>query len=386
METYQEKYKNISDKKLLSLTIEALRFPLSLLVILMHTNLIGKTIFGENFVLRGNLVIINKSHDFFYYFTVYCSDVISQIVVPLFFFISGLLFFSHIDNYDIVIYKNKIIKRTRTLLIPLIMWGILSLVIFIIRVWILHPDYHYLWSFKNTVASFFFNYDDPNLAPLDAPLWFIRDLYVVCLLSPIIYYAIKKNGIVLLIIFGAIWFFGLGSNGIKPIEMTSFFFFSYGSYFSIKKIDLLKIFNKNGVYYIFFSITIILSVIDLLTIQYKNNKGDCHLFYIHNAFIIMSCLIIIICTSNIIRRYKISYINNFLSKSGFAIYAFHWLVIFGIQNKVIEFLCKSSYLSTFKLFIIYIFTFVITAVVSWVIYLIIRRNNLLSLLFLGNRK
>ena len=77
--------------------------------------------------------------------------------------------------------------------------------------------------------------------PVDAPLWFVRDLMVVILFAPLIYRILSRRwgGIAVLII-GVCWFLNAGFE-IPGISSVSFFFFSTGAWLAIRGYDLTMI-------------------------------------------------------------------------------------------------------------------------------------------------
>jgi surface polysaccharide O-acyltransferase-like enzyme len=118
------------------------------------------------------------------------SGMLGRCAVPLFYLISGYLFFSNISNgiYSII---KKIKKRTRTLLIPYII-GCVFFVFFYVMVEIIPDTSKFMNSmmtplFKKDwttiIVSIFYN--SGNGSPLAFQLWFLRDLIILILLSPI---------------------------------------------------------------------------------------------------------------------------------------------------------------------------------------------------------
>lgn len=117
------------------------------------------------------------------------SDVATKSCVPLFFLISGYLFFKSVDGtspYKIK-YLGKLKKRTKTLLVPYLIWNLLY---FVYMVAFKKMDL----SFLSVVGAFFVR---PDLLPVSyypayTPFWFIRELMLLMLLSPLVYYVFVK--------------------------------------------------------------------------------------------------------------------------------------------------------------------------------------------------
>lgn len=103
-------------------------------------------------------------------------------------------------------------------------------------------------TFKSFLCDIFIN-------PIPLQFWFIRDLFVLVILSPLIYFSLKfSKGLIIFALF-FIWFF----NVLLPIEETQalLFFFS-GSFFGINKFRLQKM-KVNSLFYLYMWICIIIA-------------------------------------------------------------------------------------------------------------------------------
>lgn len=116
---------------------------------------------------------------------------LTGIAVPMFFMLSGMLFFNGIFTVKDCFPKMK--KRVRSLLIPYILWNIFFVVWYVI----LQNLPGLSASINNNITGKVFT---PNIisniyelfwTPVNFPLWFLRDLIVMVAISPILYYVIK---------------------------------------------------------------------------------------------------------------------------------------------------------------------------------------------------
>lgn len=240
-----EEIKN-DNKKLLSETIGVLRFPLMVCVALIHTILPNQ-----------------KEYLLVDIFDSYFVESFVCIAVPLFFFISGYLFFKGTERFSLEEYREKLKNRVKRLFVPYLLWGILALVIKYI-----------FYRFGENVAYMF---DHPLKwiylviwRPVNYPLWFIRDLIFIILISPVIYFLIKRLSFVFVLLVGMAWLcwhknifdllgieFYLRSQNIFDVyglDFVSLFFFSFGAWFALEKRDFAIDFNR------LFSIAIVLYV------------------------------------------------------------------------------------------------------------------------------
>lgn len=97
---------------LFSQTIDHLRFPLSILVVLIH-------VYPQNnplFIPIKNIDIYNINISAIYSIIARSGHYFSQIAVPFFFFTSGYYFFRE-KTFTALIYKEKIKQKSKTLII-----------------------------------------------------------------------------------------------------------------------------------------------------------------------------------------------------------------------------------------------------------------------------
>ena len=95
-----------SNDQLISSVITFLRFPLCVAVVYIHSLVLEYVGWDREL----------------YPLTTYLYQIISVniagIAVPLFFFISGFLFFYNVEKFDVRVYMNKMKKRIYSSLIP----------------------------------------------------------------------------------------------------------------------------------------------------------------------------------------------------------------------------------------------------------------------------
>jgi len=120
--------------------------------------------------------------------------------------------------------------------------------------------------------------------PILVPMWYVRDLIVLLMLSPIIYWVARKRIYFLLILVVYI-------TGIYPfipgLSPSPLLFFSVGAYLSLKEYGLTESFRKNR--YFVYAVFIILWIILVPVAGYRTVLGN--YFY---PFFIMSGVISII--------------------------------------------------------------------------------------------
>lgn len=318
----------------LSNTIKYLRFPLTVGIILAHSNL-GRL----GFVVHGVQYGMNYP-DWYYYFNVLFSEVLACLCVPTFFVVSGYLFFYKTD-FDEKVYIQKLKKRFRTLMIPYLLWNLIAL---LVKATKMLPIFSSIFQnmgnieFRFSLIRLFrtFFYDDGNSGlfidhfqiihvttplPINGPMWYVRDLMVIILLTPLIYWLTKKFKywfIIGLAIY--LYLFGhllLPEGSYLSLVIDYMFFFSWGAYYSINKQNLTSEMQKlKYVAYIFIPAIFI----DLFTIDTKYNT------YIFLPYIIIGIISIFIITSILMEKGKL-HINNTLANCSFFVFALHSLIL-----------------------------------------------------------
>ncbi|MBV4186261.1 MAG: acyltransferase [Phocaeicola dorei] len=303
-----------SNNDRLSKTIMFLRFPLIVAVVFIHTNLADVMINGRLLVNEGQFPI----HDLFRHII---TNELARIAVPLFFFISGFLFFYHTD-FSMKMYKQKLKKRVRTLLVPYLFWNtVVFLLFFLTQIFFssmtsgrnkLIVDYGWLdWM------NLFWNYREGM--PVCYQFWFIRDLIFVVLFVPVLYYFIKYCKAFAVVLLGGLWLFDLWFD-MPGVNIAAFFFFSLGAWFSIYRHDFTTIFLP--LRWLATFLYLILMVVGTLLWYYK--VSDCS--WIYNVGIIVGLLTIVSWVAYNIER-NILCVNTFLAGSAFFVYAYHGMPV-----------------------------------------------------------
>ena len=185
------------------------------------------------------------TYDILRFFETFIGDGLCLVAVPLFYAISGYLFFVKVPDGIRSIFP-KMRKRVRTLLIPYFLANTLTLLFYVamnfIALNILAIDavlnFRVLDTIKKgLIETLTLKYISP---PIAFQLWFVRNLMVIILFSPFIYlwlhYTVKaktKYGLTSYIIIWILLFlFGAG-NGYTVALM----WFSLGGFMALSTIE-----------------------------------------------------------------------------------------------------------------------------------------------------
>lgn len=156
----------------------------------------------------------------------FISSGICAIAVPLFFIISGFLFFRDKMAWDDFLIQIR--KRFKTVLLPYLIVSFLAILFFFILQSLPFSDKYFNNRLSLGLNSLFKIW---LLSPLAYQLWFLRNLIVLVILSPVIYWMIKKASVYAIIFLGICWF--LVNDLFLHNIIICVFFFSAGAYIKI---------------------------------------------------------------------------------------------------------------------------------------------------------
>ena len=185
--------------------IQQLRLPLIVLITFAHSYS----------GVRAGWTLWDGGWDTYEVLKIMVSETLVKVAMPTFFVMSGYLYFVNVTEWNAKTYWSKLLRRVKTLLIPYIIWNIAMAV-----------------KLQTFSLSIF-------LEPANMPLWFLRDLMIVSLLTPIIYIGVRKLGYWIFAILLPIYLTGLYAvqPGLTPYAVC---FFTLGAILSIRKMDLIK--------------------------------------------------------------------------------------------------------------------------------------------------
>lgn len=182
-----------------------------------------------------------ESRSFAWWIQYYLNNLY-EVAVPTFFFISGYLFFLSFQKVSKVTFKDfrvKWMRRSKTLLLPYVLWCFFwVLVLFVIQ------------NIPQLRPYFSSPLDEITLGelitkvlwePINYPFWFLRELILYVLLSPLLYLLLKYMkvyALILCFIISIFYPYVFIIESFYIIKYFSLFFFLLGSYFSIFSLKL----------------------------------------------------------------------------------------------------------------------------------------------------
>ena len=300
-----------SYKEIFSSTITATRFPSAVLIVMLHTFIVDESIFGKVYI---------SSADYPWLKTI-CHVLkadLGEAAVPLFFFVSGFLFFYKTTVFNFDIYRKKIKSRFHSLLIPYLIWNSLFF-IFVHCLQLIYPslaDNHKPFSelgWKGFVDAYW------NLSEGLIPLWFVRDLIIINLFTPIIYFLIKRSKGLICILLALLYFTNIFVY--QPgVGMRCSFYYVLGATFSLLGMGAWEQIYRQK--YWGYAVSVLLIVYDTFLWD-KNNSINTYI----NRMVLISMVFTYLCLFYQLCKHGY-HANKTLAESSFFVFVFHMFIIY----------------------------------------------------------
>lgn len=317
----------------ISKRMTALRYVLAFLVVMFHNN---KTLL---FVVQPGALSFSNPEFWLHLPQLFFQYVFTVAPVPLFFIFSAYL--TGKKNHP---YKILLKKKFFSLFLPLILWPALVIGIRILAkmaLILLFPDKvtHELpfvseWSVRDWFSAFFGyyhpEYNKPDLCePFILPLYFIRDLLIMDILSPLIKKIIKVCPIPYAILLAAIY-----ALGMRPaiVCVNALVFYSLGLYFTLYDFDFFAFADKvKWKHIVFFALL-------LFYIFLRSLKPE--------FLLLLSCIILLKFSKIILEASERTFnFFKYLSGYSFFLYAVHDAYLLMIFTKIWFKIIPSNFIS-----------------------------------------
>ena len=209
--------------------IRQLRLPMIILVTFAHS-------YGG---VEEGYSLLTSDWNTYEFLKLLISQTLVKVAVPVFFIISGYLFFANVKQWDFLTYKQKMIRRIETLLIPYMVWNVLMAIKLRSFSWNMFWAY---WCPAGTQIDWL-GHEQLMTAPANMPLWFLRDLMVISLFTPIIYIGVRRLGWWLLALLTPLYLSGI-CTFTPGLSAYAVYFFPLGASLSIRQKDLIETFRR----------------------------------------------------------------------------------------------------------------------------------------------
>ena len=280
----------------ISKAITALRFPICVLVVFIHSTMD---------VRFSGLTLVDNREDYelirYYISTGLCSSA-----VPLFFFISGYLYFrGGNEGFSVNQYISKTRNRVKSLLVPYLLWNTLFLVAFYVAESLLSgmTSGNHKAIAEYTLRDFLMAYWNLGEGfPIDGPLWFVRDLMVLSIFAPLVYWLVKNRVLGLVVVIAAL--------SLGPQDA----YWLLGVYCALYNVDFVKWGKK------FFPFTLPLWLI--LIVVYLGVESEMGTI-VKQIYVLLGVCSISGMVSYFYRNRSLGVSMSFLQATSFFLFAFH---------------------------------------------------------------
>lgn len=238
---------------------------------------------------------------------------LSQFAVPLFFMLSGFLFFRNVYTKDDVV--NKLKRRVYSLLIPYLLWNVIYYIIYLV----VKPGVGV--SFVNLIEAAINHTYNPSF-------WFIYQLILLTLVSYIIFIILKKDAHYLIAIL-IISFFIAKNIDIPFINEDALIYYMSGALFS-------RLYNNNKISFIdkknaliMIPIAILFFMINrILKAVIDTNINYVHIFTLSIVYLRLSVSFLIFYLVDLFIKYDTKVPEY--AKNTFMLYAIHYMIVKGL--------------------------------------------------------
>lgn len=361
---------------------DALRFPMALLVVWEHsTSFLGTVVHGEKFIPMDY-------PGFAYPVTMLNGFFLEPLAVPMFLFISGFLFFRSGTLYKNEYYR-KIKSRINTLVVPYIVWNVLAIMFLIVRSsfndrYVLNLDacnlLSAMWLYRGGLLSDPLAQEIPDgawNAPFLGPLWYIRNLFMMCLASPIIYLLLKRWKHSFVIMTGIAWIAAMlwWPNEFWQKILESLCFFSWGGYAAHTGTETLEKYSEKAKWLLISGLIISL----MYFVCFWLNRDIAPWMKWINSFVMIPALIGITYTY---ANNNSLHLDKTLVQSSLFIYLAHMF----ISPYLVKVFLTVFPVSNYTIFAIYFLAIVVSVLVLLGLFLLVRQlPGVFQMMLLGKK-
>lgn len=315
--------------------LDVIKFPLIVGVVFIHA-------YDTQVLMAGQAVGVANSSEISDFIRNLISQGVARIAVPLFFLISGFLFFQNF-HYSITEYTKKLKSRVNTLLIPFLFWNIATL--FLVALVQSIPAAQSLVSGMNAPVSTYGAYDYLNAIfgidrfPISYQFWFIRDLIILILLVPLIHLILKLLPHAMFAALFTLWFLDIWFVYCPSVLAVTFFYI--GAYLASQSKNLFAL-DKFGTKISFLYIAVLLTDVSIGYSLYRQ--------HIHNIGIILGCISVLFLTNSIVKFPSTKRIFMWCSGLSFFVFATHEPLLNLLRKLFYKTVMPSSDLSVLLLY------------------------------------
>ncbi len=288
----------------MSRRITSLRFALIAFVVFIHANL------NADDALKYYRLDFAQP-EWIAWFKGFVCGTLGGAAVPLFFLFSSYLQFSKNDAYPVLLKK-----RNRTLLLPYIAWTVITIALYAAAQSIPQTALFFQneinivknWDALDYIKAFtYHNFDTTLKTPLVYQFWFLRDLMILIVLSPVLRFLCKSFPSAMIVAVSAVYICGIH----VWISGSALFFYVAGYFFAERRLSFFDVADKIRLC----EYVALIALFEIVRVFAKINVGV--------AETIISCLFFLKLSGFIVRQEKCYALSERLAGFSFFVYAIH---------------------------------------------------------------
>lgn len=291
-----------------SVRLRLLNFPLIVGVVYIHA-------YGTTIDFAGRTLGTEQLDSLSNFIRILISQGIARLSVPMFFLISGYLFLCG-TRWSMRVYGKKLAGRARTLLVPYLFWTVLGVAIRYLGQTI--PACRDYFVGSGPLIADYTPFDLLNavlgltMMPEAYHFWFIRDLMVLMLLSPLLMVILDSLALPFLAAMFFAWILAKWPLAIP--DAVGVLFFSAGCYLGRRKISLFAL-DRYGRWFWLLYLPILVADV----VWYDKPFNTC----LHRSGIVIGIVAVLSATKPILNCGRLKNTIVWLSGASFFVYAAH---------------------------------------------------------------
>lgn len=290
----------------------------------------------------------------------YLAEQMTKIVIPIFFFIAAYLFFYDFninDKDQFLQIKKKLLKRVKSIVIPYLFWCFFWFaVVYCIQ---LVPSIAHFFKSPIYNMGLWERIWVLYLEPIYYPFWFMREFIFYLLITPLLYWIVRRTKLMLTIFLFVLSVFKFSLFTVFDVQIYRFLmlaFYCLGIYCAIYKVNI-QLKTTKFLSISLFLIFLIVSACNVF-IEINYDKSIWYFRFINNLNALIGCLGVWLIYDHLDRKVNFEYKSIY--SYGFWVYAIHGIAILYFKDTIVKLL----FLSNLQLLFLYFFTIFIFFVVT----------------------
>ena len=311
--------------------ITSLRFLLAVLVVFIHNNYTAEGIADS--VANGGAEVLFNQNAFGRWVQLFISGGIARCAVPLFFLFAAYLQARKNDSYGVLIKK-----KARSLVVPYFLWifiyfvypvGLKMIVIKVSPELINHPEIDNGWNWSildwvHKVFGYSAKEGADELPGFVYQFWFIRDLVILTVISPVIKFFMKKFSCGF---FALVSILFVAPVNVFFVQTQALFFYTAGLYWGTFDFPLFEKIDR-----ISWSEAFVLFLFSFFSAwTFSDGSGKTAMYW---CAVLCACVLFLKLSKVIVRSEKAFGILSYLSAFSFWLYAIHTPVLNEMLKKI----------------------------------------------------